>query len=222
MVRRGAVDRRGSASGGELKNPATTVFLVDNDPGVVRNLSRSLCTAGHKVRSFLSARDFLAEHDLATPGCAVLSFTMPGLSGLELQNALATSGNERPIIFMSRNADIASSVQAMKRGAVDFLTKPVEERALLAAVQHAVERDRQIREVWAQLRSIGNRLATLTPRELEVFHHLVTGRRNKQIAHDLGTVEQTIKVHRASVMKKMGARSLPDLVRMAIQTERVG
>jgi FixJ family two-component response regulator len=216
MVRRGAVDRRGLASGGELKSQATTVFLVDDDPGVVRDLSRSLRTAGHNVRRFRSSRDFLAEHDLTTPGCAVLGFTMPGLSGLELQNALATSGNQRPIIFMSRNADIASGVQAMKRGAVDFLTKPVKERALLAAVQHAIERDRQMREIWAELRSIAGHLATLTPRELEVFHHLVSGRRNKQIAQDLGTVEKTIKVHRCSVMKKMGARSLPDLVRMAI------
>jgi len=117
---------------------------VDDDPGVVRDLSRSLRTAGHNVRSFLSSRDFLAEHDLTTPGWAVLGFAMPGLSGLELQNALATSGNQRHIIFMSRNADIASSVQAMKRGAVDFLMKPVKERALFAAVQYAIERDRQI------------------------------------------------------------------------------
>ena len=144
IVRRGAVDRRWFASGGELKSQATTVFLVDDDPGVVRDLSRSLRTAGHNVRSFLSSRDFLAEHDLTTPGWAVLGFAMPGLSGLELQNALATSGNQRHIIFMSRNADIASSVQAMKRGAVDFLMKPVKERALFAAVQYAIERDRQI------------------------------------------------------------------------------
>jgi FixJ family two-component response regulator len=222
MVRRGAVDRKGLASGGELKSQATTVFLVGDDRGVVRDLSRSVRAAGHNVRWFLSSRDFLAEHDLTTPGCAVLGFTMPGLSSLELQNALATSGNQRPIIFMSRNADIASGVQAMKRGAVDFLTKPVKERALLAAVEHAIERDRQMREIWAELRSIGSRLAMLTARELEVFNHVASGHRNKQIAHDLGTVEKTIKVHRSSVMKKMGARSLPHLIRMAIQMERAG
>ena len=205
-----------------MKCQAATVFLVDNDRGVVRDLSRSLRMAGHTVRSFFSSRDFLADQDLATPGCAVLGFAMPGLSGLELQNALTTSGNQRPIIFMGRNTDIAGSVQAMKRGAVDFLTKPVKERALLTAVQYAIERDRQQRAIWVELRSIGDRLARLTPREREVFHHLVSGRRNKQIAHDLGTVEKTIKVHRSNIMKKMGARSFPDLVRMAIQAERAG
>jgi len=219
MLRLGTADRRASASRDKSKSWATTVFLVDGEPGVVRGLSRSLRSAGYEVRSFASSRDFLADHDFATPGCAVLDFAMPDLSGPELQSALASSGNQRPIVFLSRDADVSSSVEAMKRGAVDFLTKPVNECELLAAVRCATEKDRRMREIWAELRSIGTRLATLTPRELEVFHHLVAGRRNKQIAGDLGTVEKTIKVHRSNVMKKMGASSLPDLVRMAIQTE---
>ena len=219
MLRLGALDRRSLDGRGESKSWATTVFLVESDPGEARVLSRSLRMAGYEVRTFLSSRDFLADHDFATPGCAVLNFVMPGLSSLDVQNTLATPGNRRPVVFMSRHADVSSSVEAMKRGAVDFLTKPVDERELLAAVRCAVELDRQMRESRAALRSIGDRLATLSPRELEVFHHVVDGHRNKQIAGRLGTVEKTIKVHRSSVMKKMGARSLPDLVRMAVQAE---
>lgn len=216
MLRWEAVDRRAAAGGDELKSRATTVFLMDNEPGAARAVSRALRTAGYEVLSFRSSQDFLAGHDVAIPGCAVLDFAM---SGLELLNALAASDNQRPIVFMSRDADIYSGVEAMKRGAVDFLAKPVSERELLAAVRCAMERDRQMREIRAGLRSITARLHTLTPREREVFHHLVAGRRNKQIAGDLGTVEKTIKVHRSSIMQKMGAGSLPDLVRMAMQTE---
>lgn len=215
MLRLGTVDRTASAGGAELKSRAGTVFLMD-EPRGVRALSHLLRTAGYEVLSFRSARDFLTGHDVEIPGCAVLDFAM---SGLELLNALAASGDQRPVVFMSRGADIYSSVEAMKRGAVDFLAKPVNERELLAAVQCAMERDRRMRENRAGLRSIAARLDTLTPRELEVFHHIVAGRRNKQIAGDLGTVEKTVKVHRSSVMQKMGAGSLPDLVRMAIQTE---
>lgn len=217
MLRLGAFDRRALA--GKSKSRAATVFLVDDEPGMLRILSRSLLATGYEVRAFRSSRDFLADHDFAIPGCAVLNFVMPDVSGLELQNALAIPGHRRPIVFVSRYADVSSSVKAMKRGAVDFLTKPVDERELLAAVRSATERDRQLREIWATLRSIGERLATLTPRELEVFHHIVAGHRNKKIAGKLGTVEKTIKVHRSSIMKKMDAASLPDLVRMAIRTE---
>jgi FixJ family two-component response regulator len=205
-----------------VTSPPATIFLLDDEPGTVRARSRLLRMAGHEVRAFPSSHDFLADYDPAIPGCAVLNFAMPGLNGLELQAALAASGKQPPIVFISRSADIFSSVQAMKRGAVDFLAEPIDKRELLAAVRCAIERDRQMRQIWTELRSIGGRLATLTPRELEVFHHIVAGRRNKQIAADLGTVEKTIKVHRSSIMKKMNASSLPDLVRMAVQTERAG
>jgi FixJ family two-component response regulator len=196
-----------------------TVFLVDDEPSVLRSLSRLLRAAGHQVRAFPSSQEFLADHDLAVPGCVVLDLAMPDLNGLELQNALAASGSQRPIVFISGHGDISSSVQAMKAGAVDFLTKPVDEDELLTAVRRAIEKDRQIREAWAELQAIGARLATLTPREREVFQHVVAGRLNKQIAADLGTVEKTIKVHRSRMMEKMGVRSLADLVRMAERTE---
>jgi FixJ family two-component response regulator len=206
----------------ENTHKAATVFLVDDQPGTVGALSRLLRRAGYQVRAFLSLHDFLANHDIATPGCAVLEFAMPGLSGLALQDALARSGNQRPIVFISRSADVSSSVQAMKRGAVDFLTRPISQGELLAAVHCAIERDHDIREIWTELRNISARVATLTPREVEVFHYVVTGRLNKQIAADLGTVEKTVKVHRSNIMKKMGASSLADLIRMAVQVERIG
>ena len=153
------------------------------------------------------------------PGCVVLDLAMPGLNGLELQTALAASGCQRPIIFVSGHGDVPSSVRAMKAGAVDFLTKPVSEENLLAAIRRAIDRDRLMRQARAELQAIGERLNTLTPREREVLQHVVAGQLNKQIAADLGTVEKTVKVHRSRVMEKMGVRSLADLVRMA---ERIG
>ena len=222
-VQLSSVDRRSCLTGGgRLASHPATVYLVDHEPGTVRALSRLLRLAGHEVRGFRSSQDFLAAYDPTTPGCVALDFEMPDLNGLELQHALAAWGNQRPIVFISRGADIFTCVQAMKRGAVDFLTKPINSRELLAAVRCAIDRDRHMREVWTELQSIDARLAILTPRELEVLRHVVAGRRNKQIAADLGTVEKTIKVHRSSVMKKMDASSLPGLVRMAIRAERAG
>lgn len=191
------------------------MFLVDDDPSVLRALSRLLRAAGYGVRTFHSSQEFQADHDPAVSGCLVLDLAMPGLNGLELQEALAASGSQRPIVFVSGHGDVSSSVQAMKAGAVDFLTKPVSEENLLAAVGRAIARDRQMRQAWAELQAIGARLATLTPREREVLEHVVAGRLNKQIAADLGTVEKTIKVHRSRMMEKMGVRSLADLVRIA-------
>jgi len=196
----------------------TTVFLVDDDPSVLRALSRLLRAAGYEARTFPSSRDFLADHDAAVPGCVVLDLAMPGLNGLDLQNALADSGSARPIVFVSGRGDVHSSVRAMKAGAVDFLTKPVSEEDLLVAIRRAIEKDRQLRATRAELESIDARLSTLTPREREVFQHVVAGRLNKQIAATLGTVEKTIKVHRSRMMEKMGVRSLADLVRMAERT----
>jgi RNA polymerase sigma factor (sigma-70 family) len=202
-----------------VNDEATTVFLVDDDPGVLRALTRLLRAGGYQVSAFRSARDFLVQHDAAAPGCMVLDLAMPGLNGLELQTALAAAGCQRPIVFISGHGDVPSSVRAMKAGAVDFLTKPVSEENLLAAIQRAMDRDRQMRETRAELQTIGERLNRLTPREREVLQHVVAGQLNKQIAADLGTVEKTVKVHRSRVMEKMGVRSLADLVRMA---ERIG
>jgi FixJ family two-component response regulator len=201
-------------------NGATaTVFLIDDDPSILRALTRLLRANGHQVGAFRSPRDFLAQHDAMVPGCVVLDLAMPGLNGLELQTALAAAGCQRPIVFISGHGDVPSSVRAMKAGAVDFLTKPVSEENLLAAIQRAMEHDRLMRQTRAELQAIGERLNRLTPREREVFVHVVAGQLNKHIAADLGTAEKTVKVHRSRVMEKMGVRSLADLVRMA---ERIG
>jgi FixJ family two-component response regulator len=196
-----------------------TVFVVDDDASVVKALSRLLRATGYVVQSFTSPRAFLDAHDASLPGCAVLDIAMPGLNGLELQQALAATGQPRPIVFLSGKGDIPTSVRAMKAGAVDFLVKPVDDRALLAAIARAAEQDAKSRRDYAELATIEQRLLSLTPREREVLAHVVAGKLNKQIAADLGTVEKTIKVHRSRMMEKMGVRTVADLVRLA---ERVG
>jgi FixJ family two-component response regulator len=153
------------------------------------------------------------------PVCLVLDVALPGLDGLELQQALAVSECARPVVFITGRGDIPTSVRAMKRGAVDFLTKPVNDTELLAAVHRAIEADRLARAARVEMDAMRQRLASLTPREREVLVHVVAGRLNKQIAADLGIVEKTIKVHRARVMEKMAVGSLADLVRVA---ERLG
>jgi FixJ family two-component response regulator len=191
------------------------VFVIDDDPGVLRALTRLLVAAGFEARPFSSPTAFLEQHDPAVPGCLVLDVALPGLDGLELQQRLTASGCARPIVFITGRGDIPSSVRAMKAGAVDFLTKPVDERELVRAVRNAIELDRLAREAQAELDVLRQRLAGLTPREREVLVHVVAGRLNKQIAADLGTVEKTIKVHRGRVMAKMAAPSLAELVRIA-------
>ena len=196
-----------------------TVFVVDDYAPLRSSISRLLRAAGFVVAAFASAQDFLAQYDSSVWGCLVLDLAMPALNGLELQHILAKAGSPLPIIFLTGQADIPKSVQAMKHGASDFLTKPVDDEDLLAAVRAAIEKDRALRRNQAQLAEIRARLATLTPREREVLEYVVAGKLNKQIAGELGTVEQTIKVHRARVMQKMRVRSLAELVRLA---ERCG
>jgi FixJ family two-component response regulator len=198
---------------------APTVFLVDDDPAVLKSLSRLLRSAGLAVVTFSSPREFLERHDPQAPGCVVLDVAMPGLNGLELQQALIARGHELAIIFLTGHGDIPMSVRAMKSGAVDFLTKPVHDADLLKAVHVAFERDRLQRQTRAEVSEIQARIATLTPREREVMEHVITGQLNKQAAADLGIVEKTIKVHRARVMEKMKVRSVAELVRLA---ERAG
>jgi len=200
-------------------NSPATVFIVDDDPAVLKSLSRLLRSAGLAVATFPSPREFLDRHDPALPGCLVLDIAMPGLNGLELQQELVARGHELPIIFLTGHGDIPMSVQAMKRGAVDFLTKPVDDEALLKAVSVALEKDRHQRQVRAGIAEIQQRLATLTPREREVLEHVIAGQLNKQTAGDLGTAEKTIKVHRARVMEKMKVDSVAELVRLC---ERAG
>ena len=196
-----------------------TVFLVDDDTDVLKALGRLLRASGYDSREFASPEDFLREHDASVPGCAVFDVAMPDLDGLALQQALAASGVERPVIFLTGRGDIQTTVRAMKAGAVDFLTKPVNADAFLAAIDHARERESREREARAEVVSFTARLAKLTPREREVLGHVIAGRLNKQIAYDLGSVEKTIKVHRSRMMGKMGVRSLAELVRLA---ERAG
>jgi FixJ family two-component response regulator len=202
-----------------MNEGAFTVFLVDDDPGVLKSLTRLLRTSGYDSRTYVSAQEFLREHDPAASGCAVLDLAMPGLDGMQLQQALAGQGIARPIIFLTGKGDIPTSVRAMKAGAVDFLTKPVDRNDLLTAIERAKRQEALSREARAQLDSFEAKLASLTPREREVLQHVVAGKLNKQIAADLGTVEKTVKVHRGRMMAKMGARSIVDLVRMV---ERAG
>jgi FixJ family two-component response regulator len=193
-----------------------TVFIVDDDSGVTRALSRLLESRGYETQSFTSSREFLETHDAAMPGCAVLDLSMPDLDGLELQRALAREGAvPRPVIFLTGHGDIPTSVRAIKAGAVDFLTKPVRDDALLAAIAQAENLDARLRITHAELSAIRARLSSLTPREREVLGHVVAGRLNKQIAGDLGIVEKTIKVHRARMMRKMNVRNVADLARLA-------
>jgi len=193
-----------------------TVYLVDDDPGVLKALSRLLRAGGYDVKPYSSPQLFLAEHDVAVAGCAVLDIAMPGLDGLELQRALsASAGSHRPVVFITGKGDIPTSVRAMKAGALDFLTKPVKDKDLFEAISRAEARDAESRRLHSELESIQAKIETLTPREREVLVHVVAGRLNKQIAGDLGTVEKTIKVHRSRMMEKLGIRTVADLVRMA-------
>jgi FixJ family two-component response regulator len=205
-----------------LKPPrSATVFLVDDDASVRKALTRLIKSAGYQVQAFASARDFLEHWATAEdgPACLVLDVRMPGLSGLDLQQELQSANAPLPIIFITGHGDIPMSVKAMKHGAVDFLPKPVKDKALLGAIAQALERAVRERSVHDKLDDIRRRLETLTPREVEVLRLVITGMLNKQIAHQLGTVEKTIKVHRARVMEKMEVQSLAELVRLA---ERAG
>jgi FixJ family two-component response regulator len=202
-----------------MNTVAMRVFVVDDESSVLNELSCLLRSAGLEATTYKSGEEFIAHHQPGTPGCLLLDLHLPGISGLELQQWLAQARDPMPIIFVAGQADIPSSVQAMKAGAVDFLTKPVRAQDLLDAVHSALQRAQETIAVRAELNAIEERLAALTPREREVLMHVVSGQLNKQIASNLGTVEKTIKVHRARVMQKMQAHSLAELVRM---TERIG
>lgn len=191
------------------------IFLVDDDPGVLKALSRMLDTNGYEVRAFSTSAEFLSQHDPSIPGCAIFDLSMPGLDGIQLQATLKAGGVERPVIFITGVGDIPVSVQAMKAGAVDFLTKPVKSRQLLAAVALAADKELQAFQCRNELAAVNDRISKLTPREREVLTHVIAGRLIKQIAADLGTVEKTIKLHRGRMMRKMGVRSVADLVRIA-------
>jgi FixJ family two-component response regulator len=193
----------------------SSVSVVDDDASVRKALARLLKSAGYAVETFSSAREFLERCRRAEfPGCVVLDLCMPGLSGLELQRELMAFA-PLSIIFITGHGDVPASVRAMKDGAVDFLTKPVDEQNLLSVVAQAIARNEEARERYAEIQELQRRAASLTPREREVMALVVRGRLNKQTAVELGTVEKTIKVHRARVIEKMGVGSLAELVRAA-------
>lgn len=192
-----------------------TVFIVDDDPDVCRAVGRLVRGAGYEVREFNSARDFLMAHEPEPHGCLLLDLSMPDVDGLQLQQRLTASGCHRPIVFLSANGDVHNTVRAMKAGAVNFLTKPVDEDELIEALAEAVALDAAGRAHWESRNTVAGRMATLTPRERQVLEKVVAGRLNKQIAAELGTVEKTIKVHRSRVMQKLHAASLIQLIEIA-------
>lgn len=202
-----------------MGNQQFEVFLIDDDPGVLKALGRLLNAAGYKTQAFSSAETFLSSHDASVPGCAVLDLAMPECDGLALQDKMATQAAARPVIFLTGQGSVPDSVRAMQAGAVDFLLKPVQGKDLLRAVARAADKDQMARRAQGEKQAVAARIDTLTRREHEVLTHVIGGRLNKQIAADLGTVEKTIKVHRSRLMTKMGVRTVAELVRL---TERIG
>jgi FixJ family two-component response regulator len=189
------------------------VMIVDDDPAIREALHELILSAGMQPACFASTRHLLEAGVLDKPGCLILDVRMPGASGLDLQHQLAASGNPKPIIFLTGHGDIPMTVQAMKSGAVDFLTKPVRDQTLLDAVVAAIERDVAQRAKAGVVRRTVERLDTLTPREREILAQVARGRLNKQIAYDLGISEVTVKLHRGNVMRKMQAGSIGELIR---------
>ena len=207
------------AMGGAALQPQLTVHVVDDDLSVRSALSRLFRSVGHAVRTFDSALAYLDEASSDVPGCVVLDIRMPGMDGLTLQERMSERGLVVPIVFVSAHGDISASVQAMKRGAVDFLEKPFDEDELLDAMDRAFELDAELRSQKRSRAQTQRGLERLTSREYEVMTYVIAGRMNKVIARELGVSEKTVKVHRGRVMSKMEARSLADLVRMM---ERAG
>ncbi len=201
------------------KDQPPTVIVIDDDPGVRDSLGKLLRSAGFQVSLLGSVSEFLEADRPEGPACLVLDVRLPGQSGLELQRELAGAKRQLPIIFITGHGDIPMSVQAMKGGAIEFLTKPFREQDLLDAIQLGHARDRARLEQERAMAELKIRFETLTPREREVMAFVASGRLNKQIAADLGVSEITVKVHRGQVMRKMRASSLPDLARMADQLQ---
>jgi FixJ family two-component response regulator len=192
-----------------------TVLIIDDDPVFRDSVALLLRSLGLKTLSFASVSDFLKSNLPDGPTCMVLDVRLPDQSGIDFQRELVEANRQFPIIFITGHGDIPMSVQAMKRGAIEFLTKPFRDQDLLDAIQVGLARDRARREGEKDLQALRQRFETLSPREQEVMIHVARGRLSKQIAGDIGTAEATVKVHRSNLMRKMNARSLPELTRMA-------
>ena len=196
-------------------NMRPTVFVVDDDPSVLKSLVRLLRSLGFDVETFASAELFLARKHYGGIGCIVLDVRMPGLSGMDLQDELSQADYSMPIIFITGHGNIPMSVQAMKKGAVDFLTKPFDDEELLQAVKKAIEKDRKAKAEQAEMHDALRRIEQLTPREHEILRYVITGMLNKQIALKLDIAEKTVKIHRGRIMEKLCVDSVADLVRLA-------
>ncbi|MDL2406853.1 response regulator [Rhizobium calliandrae] len=198
-----------------MPDATSTVLVIDDDPDLRASVGRLLRSVGMNVQLFASISEFLAAEQPDCPTCLVLDIRLPGQSGLDLQRELATANREIPIIFITGHGDIPMSVQAMKRGAIEFLTKPFRDQDLLDAIQFGLSRDRGRRESEKDLADLRERFLSLSPREREIVIEVARGRLSKQIAYDIGIAEATVKVHRSRAMQKMKAGSLPELGRMA-------
>ena len=202
-----------------LVKTESTIFVIDDDPSVRKSLSRLLRSVGYAVETFSSAEQFLSRESFNGMGCIILDVQMPGRSGMDLQIELSKAQYSLPIVFITGHGDIPMGVEAMKRGAVHFLTKPFDDKELIAAIREGIEKDRKAKVEQGEVHDIRGHIGLLTPREYEILRYVVSGMLNKQIAYTLNIAEKTVKIHRGRVMEKMGIDSVAELVRLA---EKIG